>query len=78
MVGGGEGKQVIETKPAPKASHGLDLTQGPLLQGCSPRTTPRSPSDLRPHKRLTGRAGLLSTGIQCVACVAGKEEVNTG
>lgn len=81
MVGwsgrGGEGKQTIETKPVPKAGHSLGLPQGPLHQGCSPRTTPRSPSGLRPHERSPSRAG-LSTDIQSVACVVGKEEVNTG
>lgn len=39
----GKGKQLIETKPAPKAGHRLGLLQGPLKQGCRPRTTPRAP-----------------------------------
>lgn len=67
MAEGGEGKQVMETKPAPKAGHSLGLLQGPLQEGCSPRTNPNP----------TGRAG-LSTCIQSTACVVGKEEVNTG
>lgn len=44
MAEGGEGKQVVETKPAaPQAGHSLGLLQGPLQGGCSPRTNPGAP-----------------------------------
>lgn len=43
MAEGREGKQVVETKPAPRAGRSLGLLQGPLQEGCSPRTNPVAP-----------------------------------